>query len=992
VLLHRPLRPNRALLPLLAAALLAPAASSPPAGAQPAAPERAAAEAPASARPFPAIEAGMHTAIIRRIAVDRAGRWAVTASEDKTARLWNLATGQLERVLRVPLGEGAEGKLYAVALSPDGALVALGGYTSPDGLNESIYLFDRASGRLLQRLSGLPNVVNHLAFAADGRRLAAALFGGNGIRVYGTTGQGAWAQVAADGEYGADSYSVEFDAAGRLLATSWDGELRLYGAGASGPLQPLVRRAAPGGKRPFFARFSPDGRRIAVGFDDSTAVALLDGTSLQPLAAADTSSITNGNFYGLAWSADGRRLLAAGRYTAEDGSRPLVVWPAGGGAPQRLPLGLTNSVMDLRPLADGRLVYAGGDPAWGVLDPQLRRTAVFAGPPVLDHRNNPGGSIGPGGIDAFRLAADGRWLEFRAVGHSAQGPNARLVRFDLAERRLLLPGATTPGGLAPRSTGLPIEGWYNTTSPTLAGKTLPLEKYDNDLSRSLAISANGSSFALGTERAVRLFEADGRPRWRTYTPGPAWLVILSADGRYVVAALSDGTIRWYRSSDGKPALSLFVHPDLQRWILWTPEGFYDASPGGAELLGYHLNNGRNEAGTFIRASQLSQRFFRPDLIARRLAGEEAAITAAVAEVGDVRTSLSVAKLPPQIRLIGRPQPLPSGEVEITYELIDRGDGIGAVETRLGQAVIEGRANPPVAGINRRRLALPSGKVRAQLVAFSRSGVASDPVIFELEGGASSTPPTLHLLAVGITAYRDEGLRRGVRFAAADAQELEATLRRPGLLAGANLGTVKRIPDGEASRERITAELQAMAKVVKPGDRFVLYLAGHGTGINGEYYFLTQELSSGSDADVRRQALSGTALRDLLKQIPASATLLLFDTCSSGTYGSTAQQDLKASVRIFEQKDGRLMLAAAGDRRMALESPFNQRGIFTAVVIDGLLGKADFSKDRVVKATELLNYVLETVPEITERQFQVRQEPHGSSQGNFPLTRSGAGAP
>jgi hypothetical protein len=87
-----------------------------------------------------------------------------------------------------------------------------------------------------------------------------------------------------------------------------------------------------------------------------------------------------------------------------------------------------------------------------------------------------------------------------------------------------------------------------------------------------------------------------------------------------------------------------------------------------------------------------------------------------------------------------------------------------------------------------------------------------------------------------------------------------------------------------------------------------------------------------------------------------------------------------------------MLAAAGDRRMALESPYGQRGIFTAVVIDGLLGKADFSKDRVVKATELLNYVVETVPEITERQFQVRQEPYGSSQGNFPLTRSGAGAP
>ncbi|MFM7648022.1 MAG: WD40 repeat domain-containing protein, partial [Cyanobium sp.] len=212
--LHRPVGPVRALLPLAAVALLATTACVPNARA----PNPTAAEPPASAKPFPAIEAGMHTAAISRIAVDRAGRWAVTASDDKTARIWNLATGQLERVLRVPLGEGAEDKLYAVALSPDGALVALGGWTSPDGLNTSIYLFDRASGRLLQRLAGLPNVALHLAFAADGRRLAASL-GANGIRVYGATGQGAWAQVAADGDYGDQSYSVEFDAAGRLLAT-----------------------------------------------------------------------------------------------------------------------------------------------------------------------------------------------------------------------------------------------------------------------------------------------------------------------------------------------------------------------------------------------------------------------------------------------------------------------------------------------------------------------------------------------------------------------------------------------------------------------------------------------------------------------------------------------------------------------------------------------------------------------------------------------------
>ena len=108
--------------------LLMPAyahAESPPPAGTPASP--AAQQPPAT--PVLRIEAGMHTAPIIRIDVDAAERFLVTASHDKTARVWDLANGQLLQILRPPLGMGNEGKLYAVAISPDGATVATGGWT-----------------------------------------------------------------------------------------------------------------------------------------------------------------------------------------------------------------------------------------------------------------------------------------------------------------------------------------------------------------------------------------------------------------------------------------------------------------------------------------------------------------------------------------------------------------------------------------------------------------------------------------------------------------------------------------------------------------------------------------------------------------------------------------------------------------------------------------------------------------------------------------------
>jgi len=199
--------------------------------------------------PILRLENGMHTTAIRSISTDAQQRFVLTASDDKTARLWSVKDGQLLRTFRPPQGAGDEGKLYAAALSPDGNTVAVAGWTGYEWDKKvSIYLFQRQSGQLIQRLQDLPDVIYHLSFSKQGRYLAASINGKNGIRVFNTrTG----ALVFKDSDYGGDSASVDFAADGKLLSSSLDGYLRLYSA----DFKLLAKQTALGGQQPFLARF-----------------------------------------------------------------------------------------------------------------------------------------------------------------------------------------------------------------------------------------------------------------------------------------------------------------------------------------------------------------------------------------------------------------------------------------------------------------------------------------------------------------------------------------------------------------------------------------------------------------------------------------------------------------------------------------------------------------------------------------------------------------
>ena len=86
------------------------------------------------------------------------GKQVVSGSDDRTVRLWDIATGALLQTL-----EGHSDWVISVAFLPNGKQVVSGSY------DMTVRLWDVATGALLQTLKGHSDSVTSVAISPDGK-------------------------------------------------------------------------------------------------------------------------------------------------------------------------------------------------------------------------------------------------------------------------------------------------------------------------------------------------------------------------------------------------------------------------------------------------------------------------------------------------------------------------------------------------------------------------------------------------------------------------------------------------------------------------------------------------------------------------------------------------------------------------------------------------------------------------------------------------------
>ena len=189
-----------------------------------------------------------HQGYVFSVSFSPDGKTIATASNDNTARLWNLQGQRLHEF------KGHQGYVSSVSFSPDGKTIATA------SLDNTARLWN-LQGQLLQEFKGHQGWVTSVSFSPDGKTIATASYD-NTARLWNLQGQLLQEFKGHQGEV----WGVSFSRDGKTIATaSWDKTARLWN------LQGQLLQEFKGHQDDVTSvSFSPDGKTIATASGDGT--------------------------------------------------------------------------------------------------------------------------------------------------------------------------------------------------------------------------------------------------------------------------------------------------------------------------------------------------------------------------------------------------------------------------------------------------------------------------------------------------------------------------------------------------------------------------------------------------------------------------------------------------------------------------------------------------------------------------------------------------
>jgi small GTP-binding protein len=469
------------------------------------------------------------------------GKTLASASDDRTVRLWAPATGKLIRTL-----EGHSDSVRSVSWAADGKTLA----SASD--DSTVRLWDPATGTLLRTLAGHSDAIRSLSWAADGKTLASAS-DDRTVRLW----DPATGKLLRTLEGHSDPVrSVSWAADGKTLASASDDRtVSLWN-----PITGKLLRTLEGHSQAVVSvSWAADGKTLATA--SGVSVRLWNPATGKLLRTLEDHSHS---VVGVSWAADGKTLATASENPLRlFGPATVRLWDPATDKLLRTLEGHSDPVWSASWAADGKILATASwdrtvrlwDPATG----KLLRTLEGHSSWVL----------------SVSWAADGKTLA------SASGD--KTVRlWDPATGRLLrtleghsdsvlsLSWAADGKTLASASDDNTVCLWDPAT-----GKLLRTLKGHSHWVRSVSWAADGKTLAsASSDRTVRLWDPATGKLLRTLEGHSRTVESVSwaADGKTLASASSDKTVRLWDPATGKLLRTLEGHSHPVRSVNWAADG------------------------------------------------------------------------------------------------------------------------------------------------------------------------------------------------------------------------------------------------------------------------------------------------------------------------------------------------------------------------------------------------------------------------------------